>query len=705
MAPNAARSTKAKQKLQDEPREESLQAIVLADVFETRFKPFTFERPRCLLPLANTPLIEYTLDFLASAGVRDVFICCGLHTDQVEEYINNSRWKLGSSPFQTLLLLKSPAASVGDVMRDLNERDLITRDFLLVSGDVVSNMALEPILNKHRARREKDKNAIMTMVLREVGLDHRIKSKGRKPIFVIDPKNERCLHYEEIGPRSVSSHHVSIDPITLKDHTELEIRGDLVDCLIDICTPDVLGLWSDNFDYSSLRRSFLHGVLKDYELNGKTIYAAITSDQYAARVRNLKAYDVVSRNILERCTYPLCPDSNLVSGQNYRFQESNLYKEDGLSIGRTSIVKRKVVLGRQTSIKDRSLIVDSTIGKDCQIGSDVHVSGSYVWDDVQIGDGTKIDRAVVASGARIGKNCSICPGSLISFGVHLADGINVSGAHRIKPMKGTHQDNNTQVEFSHIDETTDATLQASSSDSDSKASSLLGTLPSRPSSQSLTEPSMSEFSESDAEFESPPEISRRSSLRSEFSGDSAPNRDFLDEATADVLDALQNGVSPENISLELVSLRMKEDASQHQVRHAVVTAFMRRVSNLMDEDGQSGSSPNEAVTEVFTKNKEVIQRTLFDQSRETKNDQVDLLMLIQKDAAGRSKGESLLVFIAKILYDLELVEEDGIMQWWEDDRSRSGDMKKVRVLTEPFIDFLQNAEEESDDESEEDSDE
>ena len=590
-------------------------------------------------------------------------------------------------------------------MRDLDGRDLITRDFLLVSGDVVSNISLEPIMNKHRARREVDKNAIMTMVLREVGLDHRIKSKARKPIFVIDSKTERCLHYEEIGLRSASSHHVSIDPNTLKVHGELEIRGDLVDCFIDICTPDVLGLWTDNFDYRSLRRSFLHGVLKDYELNGKTIYAAITNDQYAARVRNLKAYDVVSRNILGRCTYPLCPDSNLVSGQNYHFQESNLYKEDKLSVARTSIIKRRVVLGRQTSVKDRSTVVNSTIGRNCQIGSDVHISGSYIWDNVQIGDGTKIHRAVVASGAIIGKNCLLCPGALISFGVCLADGTNVSGAHRIKPVKGNYQDSNTQDEVSQVDEKTDTNVQVLSSDNDSEASSLLGTLPRRRSSQSLTEPSMSEFSESDSDFEPLPETSRRGSARSDSSWDSVPNRDFLVEATADILDALQNRVSPENISLELVSLRMKEDASQHQVRHAVVTAFMRRVSNLMGEDGQSGLSPKEAVTEVFRKNKEVIQRTLFDQSREAKNDQVDLLMLIQKDAAGRSKGESLLVFIAKELYDLDLVEEDGIMQWWEDDRSKSGDMKKVRVLTEQFIDYLQTTEEESEDESEEDSDE
>lgn len=39
------------------------------------------------MPLANTPLIEYTLEFLASAGVEQIFIYCGAHTYQLEEYI------------------------------------------------------------------------------------------------------------------------------------------------------------------------------------------------------------------------------------------------------------------------------------------------------------------------------------------------------------------------------------------------------------------------------------------------------------------------------------------------------------------------------------------------------------------------------------------------------------------------------------------
>ena len=73
----------------EDKREEPLQAVILADDFETRFNPFTLERPRCLLALANTPLIEYTLAFLAGIGVEQVFCYMGNghHVEQVEEYL------------------------------------------------------------------------------------------------------------------------------------------------------------------------------------------------------------------------------------------------------------------------------------------------------------------------------------------------------------------------------------------------------------------------------------------------------------------------------------------------------------------------------------------------------------------------------------------------------------------------------------------
>ena len=37
--------------------------------------------------MANVPLIEYTLEFLANVGIKDIFLYAGAHEDQVEDYI------------------------------------------------------------------------------------------------------------------------------------------------------------------------------------------------------------------------------------------------------------------------------------------------------------------------------------------------------------------------------------------------------------------------------------------------------------------------------------------------------------------------------------------------------------------------------------------------------------------------------------------
>jgi translation initiation factor eIF-2B subunit epsilon len=272
------------------------------------------------------------------------------------------------------------------------------------------------------------------MVLREAGAAHRTKARGTSPIFVIDPTKDRCLHFEQM-PNRDQTHFLSIDPELLSGHQELDVRQDLIDCGIDICTPDVLALWSDNFDFQAPRKGFLHSVLKDYELNGKTFHTHIVSHHYAARVRNLHAYDSVSKDIVSRWAYPLCPDSNLVQGQSYRLQKGNVYKEQGVILARDCVIGSKTVIGRGTSIGDKSVITNSVIGRHCQIGRNVRIDGAYLWNYASVGDGSTITKSVIANEASIGRKCTIEAGALISYGVAIGEGMTIRGDRRVTRAK------------------------------------------------------------------------------------------------------------------------------------------------------------------------------------------------------------------------------------------------------------------------------
>jgi translation initiation factor eIF-2B subunit epsilon len=673
------------------------------------------------LPLANTPLIEYTFEFLANAGVEEVFVYCGAHREQVEEYINGSKWSAQSSPFSKLELIQSTSHSIGDAMRDLDSRSLLVGDFLLVYGDVVSNLPLEGALAAHRARRVKDKNAIMTMVLREAGTNHRTKARGTSPVFVVDPTKDRCLHFEQM-PNRDQTHYLSIDPELLSDHQELEIRQDLIDCGIDICTPDVLALWSDNFDFQAPRKGFLHSVLKDYELNGKTFHTYIISDHYAARVRNLNAYDSVSKDIVSRWAYPLCPDSNLVQGQSYRLQKGNIYKEEGVILARDCVINSKTVIGRGSSIGDGTVITNSVIGRHCQIGRNVRIDNAYLWDYASIGDGSIIQKSVIANEASIGRKCTIEAGALISYGVSIGEGMTIRGEHRITRAKRRQQHGEELVrgdpDFEVVGKGGDG-FEFYDSDEEEEDEIVDGLNPAAPSTShplqtcvpsltsivynlgNLSQESISTLnSDSDADdFETGLDRSARSSFLSVGSQDSQHAANFDHDASASIYDSLIEGHESANIQLELTALRMSTNASDHQVRRAVVSSFVKRIIQLIN----SGQTVKSAVAMVFGQHKELIDRAIFDKNASDKVDQVDFMLLLQADLSHKENGEAILLSTATKLVELDSIEEDGMLQWWDDEKSsESEELKKVREKTKSLIEFLQQ---ESEDESEEESDE
>ncbi len=70
------------------------------------------------------------------------------------------------------LIVSQELRSMGDALRDLDSKQLIQSDFILMSGDVISNLNLVPILEEHRNRKLSDKNSIMTLILKPSGINH-----------------------------------------------------------------------------------------------------------------------------------------------------------------------------------------------------------------------------------------------------------------------------------------------------------------------------------------------------------------------------------------------------------------------------------------------------------------------------------------------------------------------------------------------------
>ncbi|KAK4937537.1 translation initiation factor eIF-2B epsilon subunit, GEF [Elasticomyces elasticus] len=688
MAPKPPKAAGGKSRSGEEGKEEPLQAVIVADTFETRFAPFTLERPRCLIPVANTPLIEYSLEYLASAGVQVVYIYAGAHVDQVETYIEASRWKSHRSPFESLSFLRCVASSVGDVMRDLDQKHLLAGDFIIISGDVISNFPIEKALKQHKARREKDKNAIMTMVLRETLPGVHEHPGGIVPTFVIDPTKDRCLHYEEALSGAQPSAH--IDPELLKS-PELDVRQDLIDCRIDICTPDVLSLWSDNFDNQAPRKDFLYGVLKDYELNGKTIHTYIVKEHYASRAADYWSYNAISQDLKQGLVVSLAVENNVFGDTHYdRSQRGDIVDRSVIKVRPTKLAAGAIV-GPDSSVGAGCRIANSIIGQRCHVGKNTNIDGAYIWDDVTIGNHVTIKRAIIGNEAFVGDNCVIEEGVLVSYGVRIAPGTTVPAQARIcKPQQLSDGKQNDQElvgkegkGHAYVDDEDDFIA--------SRASRLLYGKPEFAASASTLDSDISEGELSSMDG------SRRQSFATSMSDEDATDR-FQHDTVAILLQRLQEGKQADDMLSELMGLRFSGGADEAQVRRAVAIAFMKHINSEIEE----GLSAADVSRRVLTAYNTLIRRK---GAAQTTEEQVLFLLEAQRDLTRRKDGGKTLLFVLKDLYDLEVFGEEAFTEWWEDERSSSGEeMSAVRQQSSQFIEWLENAESESESEEDDEGD-
>ena len=70
-----------------------MKVILLAAGFGTRLRPLTDNIPKCLVPIKGKPLLQIWLERLAGFGLNQFLINTHYLSQQVAEFINNSKFK------------------------------------------------------------------------------------------------------------------------------------------------------------------------------------------------------------------------------------------------------------------------------------------------------------------------------------------------------------------------------------------------------------------------------------------------------------------------------------------------------------------------------------------------------------------------------------------------------------------------------------
>ena len=136
------------------------QAFVLAAGLGTRLRPLTNELPKPLIPIFQKPLITFALDHLIGVGVNRFVINTHRHPDLFQTFFATHEY----AGLPTMLVHEPDLLETGGGIKNA-ESHFGNEPFLTYSGDILTDIELQPLIDEH-FRRGND----VTLALRHTGL-------------------------------------------------------------------------------------------------------------------------------------------------------------------------------------------------------------------------------------------------------------------------------------------------------------------------------------------------------------------------------------------------------------------------------------------------------------------------------------------------------------------------------------------------------
>ena len=120
----------------------------------TRLRPLTSNQPKPMLPMANRPMMEHVVRLLRQHGMTDIVVTVAFMANAIRNYFGDGS-ELGVR--MVYATEETPLGTAGSV---LNARDELDERFLVISGDVLTDIDLSAVVDFHE-----QKGALATLAL------------------------------------------------------------------------------------------------------------------------------------------------------------------------------------------------------------------------------------------------------------------------------------------------------------------------------------------------------------------------------------------------------------------------------------------------------------------------------------------------------------------------------------------------------------
>lgn len=177
----------------------------------------------------------------------------------------------------------------------------------------------------------------------------------------------------------------------------MELRHDLVDTEIAICSGHLLDIFNDNFDKTTLKDGLINWMNESEVMEDRTrAFEVQQSGVYMARLVDPRLYGIITQDILSRKAYPLVIDKAAVDSRgHYKFEMHNQYIDKSSTLDVTVNISNNVAIASNVMIDQGTKIVRSVIGSGSTIGKNVTILNSIIDKNVQIGHNSKIHNSII----------------------------------------------------------------------------------------------------------------------------------------------------------------------------------------------------------------------------------------------------------------------------------------------------------------------
>ncbi|MHB1509219.1 MAG: sugar phosphate nucleotidyltransferase [Acidimicrobiales bacterium] len=134
-----------------------MKAVIMAGGEGTRLRPLTANQPKPMLPMANRPMAEHVVNLLRRHGFEDIVVTVAFLANHVRTYFGDG------SEFGVHMVYAAEETPLGTAGSVLNARDVLDERFLVISGDVLTDIDLSELVTFHDKSSSKATLALKAM--------------------------------------------------------------------------------------------------------------------------------------------------------------------------------------------------------------------------------------------------------------------------------------------------------------------------------------------------------------------------------------------------------------------------------------------------------------------------------------------------------------------------------------------------------------